>query len=173
MQIQETLFGLQFRQLKNANVWHPDVSCYEVKDKQSGALLGYFYMDIIKRGNVSVHPSAHSIKGRTLIDGKQTPAVAMLMANFDAKEKDKPHTMDFDSVVTFFHEFGHVMHHMCNEANYTRFSGTSVERDFVEMPSTMLEHWMENYSIIRKMSKHQTTGAPIPKELFDRKISSL
>lgn len=127
-------------------------------------------MDIFKRGEVSVHPSAHTIQGRTVIDGKFTPPVAMLMANFEPKQKDKPHTLDYDSVVTFFHEFGHIMHHMCNEANYTRFSGTSVERDFVEMPSTMLEHWMQNYGIISKMSKHHKTGAPIPKELFDKKL---
>lgn len=61
MEIQETLFGLKFRQLKDASVWHPDVTCYEVKDKQSGGLLGYFYMDIFKRGEVSVYPSAHTI----------------------------------------------------------------------------------------------------------------
>lgn len=108
-----------------------------------------------------------------MIDGKFTPPVAMLMANFEPKQDDKPHTLDYDSVVTFFHEFGHIMHHMCNEANYTRFSGTSVERDFVEMPSTMLEHWMQNYDIISKMSKHHETGAPIPKELFDKKLQSL
>ena len=80
------------------------------------------------------------------------PPVAILFANFDEKNDGKPHTMTYDNVVVFFHEFGHIMHHMCNEANNTRFSGTNVEKDFIEMPSSMLEHWMEDYNIIIKMS---------------------
>ena len=124
-------------------------------------------MDIIKRGEVDVFPSAHRIQGRSIIDGKLNLPVAMLMSNFEPKDDNKPHVLNYDNVVTFFHEFGHIMHHMCTRANYTRFAGTSVERDFVEMPSTLLEHWMEDYDIISKMSKHHKTGAQIPKALFD------
>lgn len=173
MEIQENLFGLKFRQLEDASVWHPDVTCYEVKDTESGKLVGYFYMDIIKRGKLAVHPSAHTIRTRSLIDGEFTPAVGMLMANFEPKDEGKPHTLKHKNVVTFFHEFGHIMHQMCSEANITRFSGTQVERDFVEMPSTMLEHWMKDPATLQKMSKHYLTGEPIPLELINQKLNSI
>lgn len=105
-------------------------------------------MDIIKRGEVNVFPSAHTIQSRSNISGEFKPAVGMLMANFDAAIEGQPALLKYANVVTFFHEFGHIMHQMSAKANLTRFSGTQVERDFVEMPSTLLENWMEDIKIL-------------------------
>ena len=130
-------------------------------------------MDIMKRGEVSVHPSAHIIQSRTNISGKFRPAVGMLMANFDPPMKGAPTTLKYQSVLIFFHEFGHIMHQMSSRASVSRFSGVSVEKDFVEMPSTLLENWMEDPTILQKMSKHVQTGAKIPISLIERKLKAI
>ena len=89
-----------------------------------------------------------------------------MVTNFPKSTADKPSLLSHDDVVTFFHEFGHIMHHMCSEANYTRFSGTSVERDFVELPSQMLENWMWDKDIVQRVSKHYKTGEKLPEEML-------
>lgn len=75
-------------------------------------------------------------------------------------------------VITFFHEFGHAMHIMCSEANYERFAGTHVEHDFVEMPSQMLENWMWQKEILKKVSQHYETKKPLPDDIIEKKIAS-
>ena len=94
-----------------------------------------------------------------------------MVCNFEKPTADKVSTMNHDDVVTFFHEFGHCMHNMCTTANFARFSGTSVERDFVEMPSQMLENWMWNEEILARVSSHVDTGEPLPTELIKKKLA--
>lgn len=81
-----------------------------------------------------------------------------MVCNFDKPTADKPSTIYHDDAVTFFHEFGHLMHEICTTSNFSRFSGTDVERDFVELPSQMLENWMWNEEILARVSKHVETG---------------
>ena len=91
-----------------------------------------------------------------------------MVTNFRVPSKNKPALLGHGEVQTFFHEFGHVMHHMCSEANFTRFSGTAVERDFVEMPSQMLENWIYDKEVLQRISKHYRTGKPLSeKEISD------
>lgn len=99
-------------------------------------------------------------------------AAAAMVTNFNPPEGDKPSLLHHREVVTFFHEFGHVMHNMCSEANYNKFSGASVEKDFVEMPSQMLENWIWNKDILKKVSKHYKTGQPLPDDLIDQKVKT-
>lgn len=93
-----------------------------------------------------------------------------MVCNFDKPTEEKASLLYHNDVVTFFHEFGHVMHNICTESNYSRFSGTSVERDFVELPSQMLENWMWDKDIIQKVSKHYKNGEKLPVELINKKI---
>ena len=95
-----------------------------------------------------------------------------MVTNFRKPTSEKPSLLAHEDVTTFFHEFGHIMHHMCTEANYTRFSGTSVERDFVELPSQMLENWMWDKSIIQKVSKHYETGEQLPDDMLETMIKA-
>mmetsp|Transcript_89523 Transcript_89523/g.134214 ORF Transcript_89523/g.134214 Transcript_89523/m.134214 type:complete len:107 (-) Transcript_89523:483-803(-) len=92
-----------------------------------------------------------------------------MVCNFDKPSEEVPSLLYHDDVVTFFHEFGHIMHGICSESNFSRFSGTSVERDFVELPSQMLENWMWDGEIIKKVSKHYKSGENLPEELIKKK----
>ena len=93
-----------------------------------------------------------------------------MVCNFDKPTKEKASLLYHNDVVTFFHEFGHVMHNICTQSNYSRFSGTSVERDFVELPSQMLENWMWDRDIIQRVSKHYQHGQSLPADLIDKKV---
>jgi Zn-dependent oligopeptidase len=97
--------------------------------------LGHFYLDLYPRDNKFGHAAVFPMLKRAKIDGQVIPAAAAMLCNFDKPSEDRPSLLPHGDVVTFFHEFGHVMHGMCSHANYSRFSGTSVERDFVELPS--------------------------------------
>ena len=142
MEIYEQLLGLEFKKLPNAATWFKDVTCYEVKDKKTKNLLGHFYLDLYPRPDKFNHAAAFPLIKRFENDGKVLPAAAAMVTNFAKAEKGKPSLLAHREVVTFFHEFGHVMHNMCTEAKYSGFAGTSVEKDFAEMPSQMLENWM-------------------------------
>jgi thimet oligopeptidase len=164
MEIYEDLLGLKFTELDGVPVWHEDVNVYQVHDKATNQTLGEFYLDLHPRDNKYGHAAVFPILKRAKIDGKiMTPAAAMV-TNFDKPHEGKPSLMQHSEVTTFFHEFGHVMHNLCSEANYKKFSGTSVERDFVELPSQMLENWMWDREVISKVSKHYKTGEKLPEE---------
>ena len=119
--------------------------------------MGHFYLDLYPREGKFNHAAAFALIKRAKIDGEIiSPAVAMV-TNFNPPREDKPSFLSHKEVITFFHEFGHVMHNLCSEANFTKLSGTAVERDFVEMPSQMLENWIWDADILSKVSKHYLT----------------
>jgi len=142
-----------------------------VKDKESQKVLGHFYLDLYPRPDKFNHAAAFTLLKRAKIGDKIELAAAAMVANFNPAAGDKPSLLHHE-VVTFFHEFGHVMHNLCSEANFSRFSGASVERDFVEMPSQMLENWIWDKDILKKVSKHYKTGQPLPEKMIDQKIES-
>lgn len=106
-----------------------------MKDSETKNLLGHFYLDLYPRDGKYGHAAVFPMIKRCDLGDGITPSAAAMICNFDRPSGDKPSTMSHDDVVTFFHEFGHVMHNICTTSNFSRFSGTSVERDFVEMPS--------------------------------------
>lgn len=175
LNIYQELLSLKFNEIKDAKTWHKEVSMYEVKDKKSDKLLGHFYLDLYPRPDKFNHAACMTILKRNNNHGQFTPAAAAMVSNFDKMDSgnsNEPITLSHHEVVTFFHEFGHVMHNMCNEANFNRFTGASVEKDFVEMPSQMLENWIWDKDIIKRMSKHKKTGKQIPDDLLNKKLKS-
>ena len=116
---------------------------YAVSDKETKKLLGHFYLDLYPRPDKFNHAACFTLGKRHRYNGTNTNlASAALVTNLSPPSDTEPALLGHDDVITFFHEFGHVMHNMCNEANYSMFSGAKVEQDFVEMPSQMLENWI-------------------------------
>ncbi|KAA9338498.1 Zn-dependent oligopeptidase [Hymenobacter busanensis] len=165
-QTTQHLFGLKFNEVKDASTWHPDARLFEVQ--RDGKLIGRFYLDLHPRDNKYTHAACFGIvPGKATPQGYQIPTAALL-CNFNAPTADKPALMSHGQVVTFFHEFGHVMHNLLTTAELSSQSGTSVKRDFVEAPSQILENWAWNYDALKGFAKHYKTGEVLPKSLYDK-----
>ncbi|UOQ65495.1 M3 family metallopeptidase [Hymenobacter volaticus] len=165
-QTTQQLFGLKFNEVKDPSVWHKDARMFEVQ--RDGKLIGRFYIDLFPRENKYTHAACFGIEsGKATAKGYQLPTAALL-CNFNAPTPGKPALMSHSQVVTFFHEFGHVMHNLVTTAELSSQSGTSVKRDFVEAPSQILENWAWNYDALKTFAKHYQTGEVLPKALYDK-----
>ncbi len=155
------LFGVEFKQVKNAPVWHPSVEMWEMFE--GGKLVSRFYLDMHPREGKYSHAAHFGI--RTGVANQQIPEAA-LVCNFPEPTKDNPGLMEFNDVETFFHEFGHLIHSMfAGRQKWVGLGGISTERDFVEAPSQLLEEWTRNPEVLRTFAKQYKTGEPIPTEL--------
>jgi thimet oligopeptidase len=161
LDVTATLFGVEFKRVKNAPVWHPSVECYEVYD--GGKLAGRFYLDMHPRADKYSHAAQFDV--RTGVAGKQIPEAA-LICNFPGGDSKDPGLMEHSDVRTFFHEFGHLLHTMfAGHHGWVGTGGIRTEQDFVEAPSQMLEEWTWDPAVLATFAKHYQTGAPIPAEL--------
>jgi thimet oligopeptidase len=168
--ITQSLFGVTYREVKDAAVWHEEVRAFEVLDGEK--LIGRFYLDFFPRPNKYTHAACFGmIKGRSTPMGYQLP-MATLVCNFPPPSADKPSLLPHSQVRTLFHEFGHVLHQMLTTAALSSQSGTSVARDFVEAPSQIFENWIWNYDALSLFAKHYDTGEVLPRELFDKMIAA-
>jgi len=152
--------------------WNEDVRTYEVKDL-NGSVIAYFYFDLFPREGKYKHAACFGlVKGRETSDGNYELPAAAIVSNFTPPSHGNPSLLKFDEVVTLFHEFGHVTHNIFTKSKYAYFSGTSVSRDFVEVPSEMLENWAYDESVLKKISSHYLTNQPLPDEIIKKIIEA-
>ncbi len=166
------LFGIAFEPA-DIPVWHPDVKAFKIVNKEDGALVAYFYMDLYPREGKYKHAACFDlVEGKEKEDGTyQIPFVA-IVANMNKPSADTPSLLKHGEVSTLFHEFGHVLHNALTKARYSSQSGTSVSWDFVETPSQMLERWAWNPQVLKKISKHYKTAQPLPDEMIEKMIAA-
>ena len=157
------LFGLEFVK-RDVPTWHSDVESFMLR--RDGRDVGIFYLDMHPRTDKFKHAAMFPIQ--TGLAGGRLP-MASLVCNFSSPNDGGEALMEHGDVETFFHEFGHLLHHLlANGAHYTNLGGISVEWDFVEAPSQILEEWAWSHEVLARFAKHQKTGAVIPKDLVDR-----
>ena len=173
--IYEELVGVKFVRRPDVtdSVWHEDAQPFDIVDPASGEALARFYMDLYPRAGKFGHAAAFTLRGgrRLAGDNYQRP-ISAIVANFTKPTDTSPSLLRHTEVVTLFHEFGHILHQTLTTSQFTRFSGTRVERDFVEAPSQMLEHWCWQPDMLSGFSRHHETGDPLPTSLINRMIEA-
>lgn len=165
--IYQKVLGLTFTYIDTDNKWHDDVKLYSVEDTKSGELLGYFFLDMYPRDGKYGHACASPfISGYTDGEGELVrPNVLTMICNFPQNS-----CISHRDVVTFFHEFGHVMHQICSKPKYPDFCSFNVEWDFIECPSQSLEYFCYAKDSLKLMSSHKETGKSIPDDMIDKLI---
>jgi thimet oligopeptidase len=166
--IYQSIFGLKFERVEPPYKWIGDLQLYTVSDAQTGEPLGLFYLDMFPReGKYNHFAQFGIIEGKLLPDGKYQRPTCALICNFPSPTSDHPSLMSHDDVETIFHEFGHAMHTILARAKYSRFSGTSVPRDFVEAPSQMLENWPWDKKVLDSFAAdYRDPSKKIPAEIL-------
>jgi peptidyl-dipeptidase Dcp len=160
------LFGLRFDLREDMPTYHPDVRAYEVNDEDG--TVGVFLADPYARADKRSGAWMSSYRDQENLDGPVTP----IIVNNNNFAKAAPTLLSFDDAETLFHEFGHALHGLLSEVRYPAQSGTSVRRDFVELPSQIYEHWMALPDTLRHYALHHQTGAPLPEALIERLLAA-
>lgn len=157
------LYGLTFKRLDNIPTYHPEVQVFEVNDAD-GSLIGLFYADYFPREGKKFGAWMSSYRSQK---GAVRPLICNV-CNLSRPVGNTPSLLTLDEVETMFHEFGHALHGLLSQCNYAGISGTSVPRDFVELPSQINEHWAMEPEVLRTYAKHYQTGEVIPDELIEK-----
>ncbi len=182
----EKLFSITITQLpsacvkkgeKNAkahDVWDPEVTLYQVVDNATKAHLGSFYLDLYPRSNKRAGAWCMGLRpGDPAVDGKpHSPHLAVVVGNFTPPADGKPALFSDYEMTVLLHELGHLFHQMLSDVELRSHTGTAVARDFVEMPSQLMEFWLTDKDIIPMLSSHYETGAPMPEEMMDKFLAS-
>jgi peptidyl-dipeptidase Dcp len=159
------LFGLEFREI-DGPFYHPDVRGWEVT--RNGAHVAVFLGDYFARGSKRSGAWCSAMRSQKKL-GAETRPIVVNVCNF---AKGEPCLLSYDDARTLFHEFGHALHQMLSDVTYGFISGTSVARDFVELPSQLYEHWLEVPEVLEKHARHWQTGAPMPADLLERLLAA-
>jgi peptidyl-dipeptidase Dcp len=161
------LWGLKFKKLSNMPVYHPDVEAFEVTESD-GTHIGVMYADYFPRSSKRGGAWMSSYRKQEIRGGKNIRPVITIVCNFTKPVGDKPSLLGLDEVTTLYHEMGHALHGLLSNVKYRSLSGTAVARDFVELPSQIMENWVGQDAVLLQYARHYQTGEPIPQELLDK-----
>ena len=161
------LYGLKFKKLNDMPIYNPDVEVFEVTDAD-GSLIGILYTDYFPRAGKHAGAWMNNIVDQYKKDGVNHRPIICNIGNFTKPTADKPSLLNMDEVETLFHEFGHALHGLLTQCTYPSLSGTNVSRDFVELPSQVMENWCWEPQVMQTYAKHYKTGEVMPKDLMDK-----
>jgi peptidyl-dipeptidase Dcp len=166
----QRLFGLSFTPRPDVPVWHPDVRVWEVKDS-GGKQVGMFFGDYFARASKRSGAWMTSIRDQEKLSGDIRPLIVNV-CNFVKAPGSEPTLLSFEDARTLFHEFGHALHGLLSSVTYPSIAGTSVATDFVELPSQLYEHWLEQPQVLRRFARHYQTGEAMPEDLLQRLVAA-
>jgi len=165
--VTEKLYGLKFEQLNDVPVYHEDVTAWKVTEKD-GTEIGVLLMDMHPRATKNGGAWMTSYRPQSTVNGERIKPIISIVCNFTQPTDSTPALLTFDEVTTFFHEFGHALHGLLSDVQYEILAGTSVPRDFVELPSQIMENWAEEPEVLKMFAKHYQTGETIPDEMIEK-----
>ena len=161
------LFGINFTLLNNMPVFHPECEVFEVKDSD-GSHIGVLYMDYYPRASKSGGAWMTNYREQSVKNGIEIRPVVSITCNFSKPTGGKPALLSYEEVETLYHEFGHGLHGLLSKCTYQSLAGTNVARDFVELPSQIMEHWAAEPEVLAMYARHFETGEIIPQDLVDK-----
>ncbi len=164
------LFGLSFTERRDVPVWHPDVRVWEVTGP-GGRFQGLFFGDYFARPSKRSGAWMTTLRTQRKLDGDVRPLVINVLNLARAGEGEQT-LLSFDDARTLFHEFGHALHALLSDVTYPLISCTRVATDFVELPSQLYEHWLEEPEVLRRFARHYRTGEPMPEDLLGRLLAA-
>ena len=163
------LFGVDFVERPDIPLYHPDARAWAVT--RAGKPVGLFVGDYFARGSKRSGAWMSAFRSQEKLDGERLPIIVNVM-NFAKGGEGEASLLSFDDARTLFHEFGHALHGMMSDVVYPTLSGTHVAGDFVEFPSQLYEHWLEQPELLRRFARHYRTGVPMPEALLDKLIAA-
>ncbi len=166
----QRLFGLSFVPRTDVPAWHPDVKVWEVRGGD-GNKVGLFFGDYFARSSKHSGAWMTSLRDQEKLSGEVTPLI-INVCNFVKASDGEPTLLSFEVARTLFHEFGHALHGLLSAVTYPKIAGTNVATDFVELPSQLYEHWLQQPEVLRRFARHHQTGEPMPEELLARLIAA-
>ena len=165
------LYGITFEELNNVPLYHEDVKVYEVKDAD-GSHLALFYADFFPRASKRGGAWMTEFRGQYVKDGVEYRPFISIVCNFTKPTADSPSLITHDEFTTFLHEFGHALHGIMAKGRYGSLTGTNVARDFVELPSQIMENWAFEPEYLNSFAKHYQTGEAIPADLIEKIVAA-
>jgi peptidyl-dipeptidase Dcp len=167
--VAKKLFGVGFEEVKGLALYNPDVRVWRVlrDGRQIGTFLGDYFARTSKRSGAWMS----ALRDQQRITGEVTPVVVNV-CNFAKPATGEPALLSFDDARTLFHEFGHALHGLLSNVTYPLIAGTNVARDFVELPSQLYEHWLEEPAVLRAHARHAKTGEPMPEALLNKVLAA-
>ncbi len=161
------LYGLKFKKLEDMPLYHPDVEVFEVSD-QDGSLIGVLYTDYFPRAGKHAGAWMNNITDQFIKNGINHRPIICNIGNFTKPTVDQPSLLTMDEVETLFHEFGHALHGLLSQCNYPSLSGTNVLRDFVELPSQIMENWCWEPEVLNTYAHHYLSGELLPNAQIEK-----